>query len=75
MALWKNYKPTIAFPPAMAPPETFEAWKTLLRNDCIALEKLRAFDGIGDVVLRILYENGTDPTVEAIVRDGLSGNQ
>ena len=54
---------------------TFEAWKALLRNDCIALGKLQAFDGIGEVFLRILYENGVDPTVEAIVRDGLSGEK
>jgi len=54
---------------------TFEAWKALLRIDCIALGKLQAFDAIGDVVLRILHENGVDPTVEAIVRDGLPGKQ
>jgi hypothetical protein len=51
---------------------TFEAWKALLRNDCIALEKQQAFDALGDIVLRIFYENGADPTVEALVRDGLS---
>ena len=54
-------------------PLTFVAWKALLRIDCIALGKLQAFDGLGEAVLRILYENGVDPTVEAIVRDGLSG--
>jgi len=56
-------------------PVTFEAWKALLRIDCIALGKLQAFDGIGEVVLRILYENGVDPAVEAIVRDGLPGKR
>ena len=54
-------------------PLTFVAWKALLRIDCIGLGKLQAFDGLGEAVLRILYENGVDPTVEAIVRDGLSG--
>lgn len=53
----------------------FEAWKALLKKDCIAAEKLQAFDGAGEVVLKILYENGVDPTVEAIVRDGLAGKQ
>ena len=56
-------------------PVNFERWKTLLRNDCIAVGKLYAFDGIGEVFLRILYDNGVDPTVEAIVRDGLCGKQ
>jgi len=54
---------------------TFEAWKALLRIDCIALGKNQAFDRVGEVVLRILYENGVDPTVEAVVRDGLSGKR
>jgi hypothetical protein len=54
-------------------PLTFEAWKVLLRNDCIALEKLQAFDAVGDIILKILYENGDDPTVESVVHDGLSG--
>ena len=56
-------------------PVTFEAWKALLRNDCIALGKIEAFDRVGEVFLRILYENGVDPTVEAIVRDGLPGKR
>lgn len=54
---------------------TFAVWKALLQIDCVALGKQRAFEEIGDVVLRIFYENGVDPTVEAIVRDGLSGQQ
>ena len=59
----------------MGRPTTFEAWKTLLRNDCIALNKLRAFEGLGDSVLKILYENGLDPTVQCIVTNGLSGRK
>lgn len=54
---------------------TFEAWKTLLRNDCIAVDKLRAYESLGESVLRILYENGLDPTVQAIVTNGLSGRK
>ena len=61
------------FPTIKSRPLTFEAWKALLRNDCLALEKLQAFDSVGDPVLKILYENGADPTVESVVRDGLSG--
>jgi hypothetical protein len=63
----------VVFPAIMRRSLTFEAWKALLRNDCIVGEKLRAFDAVGDAILRILYENGVDPTVEAVVRDGLSG--
>jgi len=51
----------------------FHAWKNLLRNDCVAQNKLREFDGLGEHVLKLLYENGLDPTVAAIVKDGLNG--
>jgi hypothetical protein len=54
---------------------SFEAWKTFLRIDCIALDKLTAFDYLGENVLRILYENGVEPTVEAITKDGLNGKE
>jgi hypothetical protein len=64
---------SVVFPATMRRPLTFETWKALLRNDCIVGEKLRAFDAVGDAILRILYENGVDPTVEAVVRDGLLG--
>jgi hypothetical protein len=57
----------------MRHPLTFEAWKALLRNDCIALEKLQTFDTAGEVILKLLCENGADPTVEGIVRNGLPG--
>lgn len=52
---------------------TFEEWKELLRKDCIACDKLAAFDGLGEIILRILHMTGTEPTVEAVVRDGLNG--
>lgn len=54
---------------------TFEVWKKRLRENCVALEKLEAFDGLGEVVLRILYENGIDPTVDDVVKHGLNGNR
>lgn len=46
----------------------------MLRKDCIARDKLPAFDSLGDQVLRILYDNGVDPSVQAIVAAGLNGN-
>jgi hypothetical protein len=73
IALSGNQGASVVFPANMRRPLTFEAWKALLRKDCVALEKLQAFKTVGDVILRILFENGTDPTVEGIVRDGLSG--
>ena len=51
----------------------FDTWTTLLRNDCAAHDKVREFDGLGERILKILYENGLDPTVEALVRDGING--
>jgi len=59
----------------MGRPITFEAWKSLLRKDCLALSKLPAFDGLGEAVLRILYENGVDPNVQSLVTNGLSGKK
>lgn len=52
---------------------TYEVWKELLQIDCVQLDKLGAFNSLGEGVLRILYENGVDPTVEAVVRDGING--
>ncbi len=57
----------------MATPLTFENWRSLLRNDCIALDKLPAFNTLGDGVLMVLYNNGLDPTVASIVAHGLNG--
>jgi hypothetical protein len=51
----------------------FDTWTKRLRNDCAARGKIREFDGLGPRILRILYENGLDPTVEAIVKDGMNG--
>ena len=48
---------------------TFEAWKELLRKDCLALDKEREFGALGDPVLKLLYDCGVDPTVKAIVND------
>ena len=48
-------------------------WKELLRDDCNGRDKIYEFDGLAEYVLKILYESGLDPTVEAIVKDGLNG--
>ena len=48
---------------------TFETWKDLLYNDCIAHGKIEVFRSFGDAVLRVLYDSGLDPTVRAIATD------
>ena len=59
--------------PIMSRVPSFDRWKELLRNDSIASDKEEAFDDLGERVLKILYENGLEPTVRALVRDGLNG--
>jgi hypothetical protein len=49
---------------------SFEVWIGYLRKDCERREKLRELDGLGEYVLRLLWERGLDPTVQAIVDDG-----
>ena len=51
----------------------FDTWAKLLRNDCVTHNKVGQFDGLGEYILRLLFENGLDPTVEAIVKDGING--
>lgn len=53
----------------------FEKWKQLLRDDCVTHDKQMAFDCLGECVLKILYENGLNPTVRAIVSEGLNGKR
>lgn len=48
-------------------PLTYEVWKFELRKDCEQRGKLRAFDGLGEYALKLLWEDGIDPSVEAIV--------
>lgn len=47
----------------------FEVWKQDLRNDCAKQGKLQAYHALGDSVLRVLYESGLEPSVEAIAKD------
>jgi hypothetical protein len=45
---------------------SFEAWKKLLLNDCISLDKEREYKILGDSVLRLLYDSGLNPSMKAI---------
>ena len=42
----------------------------MLRTDCIALDRLQAFDSLGYYTLHFLYDSGVEPTVKAITNDG-----
>lgn len=48
-------------------PMEFEAWKLRLSKDCEAQGKLTAFNSLGDYALRLLWEQGIDPSVDGIV--------
>lgn len=48
---------------------SFEVWKDHLCRDCITNEKLEAFNCLGDFILKLLYESGVAPTVDAIAKD------
>jgi hypothetical protein len=49
---------------------TFDTWKCLLQKDCEQNQKLQAFNSLGPNTLRIFWERGVDPTVEALIADG-----
>lgn len=49
------------------PSISYEVWKLRLQKDCEALNKLLAFHGLGDHTLRILWEEGIDPSVAGIM--------
>lgn len=53
---------------------SFPAWKVQFRNDCDSEGKLPAFSVMSDVVLRLLWEKGLEPTVKAVV-EGATGNK
>lgn len=46
----------------------FEAWKIELRTNCQQGDKLTAYNALGDFVLKFLWEQGIEPTPEAITR-------
>jgi hypothetical protein len=50
----------------MAGPLDFERWKDLLCTDCARTGKLEAFRLLDELVLRLFYECGIAPTVDAI---------
>ena len=53
-----------------AQPLSFDVWKLRLREDCERKDKLLAFSGIGDDCLRLLWELGTEPSVQGVIDAG-----
>lgn len=51
---------------AMSSLITFDVWRTRFREDCEEQDKLAAFNALTDYVLRILWEQGLEPTVESV---------
>ena len=49
---------------------TFDVWKARLREDCQRKDKLVAFNNLGEECLRVLYESGTEPSVQGIIEGG-----
>ena len=54
----------------MNDPRSFEIWKQTLWKDCAKQDRLQAFSCLGDYVLQLLYEDGVEPSVEAIAGNG-----
>jgi hypothetical protein len=49
---------------------TFEVWKLRLQDDCKRQDKLLAYSTLGEECLRVLWEIGTEPSVQSIVDGG-----
>ena len=51
----------------MAPKLSLDVWTLELRKDCEEQNKLLAFNALGDFVIKLLWERGIDPSINAIV--------
>jgi hypothetical protein len=49
---------------------SFEVWKTCLRDDCQLHGKMQEFHHLDDSVLRIIWEAGTEPSVQGLIDGG-----
>ena len=52
----------------------FEDWKGRLRDDCDRQHELLAYTTLGDECLQILWEAGTEPTVQGVIESSI-GNR
>lgn len=47
----------------------FKDWKDGLRRDCELEDKLLAFNKLPDYALKVFWERGVKPTVQALIED------
>ena len=52
---------------AMSSELTFDVWKSQLKQDCERLDKALAYTNLGDDCLRLLWEFGTEPSVQGVI--------
>jgi len=50
--------------------KSFDAWKAKLKEDCALHGKLPIFYDLGDYSLRLFWEDGCEPSILALSRDG-----
>lgn len=48
----------------------FNVWKQRLRDDCARCDRLWGFNALGDECLRVLWQAGTEPSVQGVIDDG-----
>jgi hypothetical protein len=48
----------------------FELWKIRLQEDCKRRDKLLAYSNLGEECLKVLWESGTEPSVEGVIEGG-----
>ncbi len=48
----------------------FELWKLRLQQDCERQGKLLAYRNLDDECLKVLWETGTDPSVQGVIEGG-----
>ena len=55
----------------MSTPELLlEVWKLRLREDCERQDKLLAYSNLGEECLKVLWEAGTEPSVQGVIEGG-----
>lgn len=47
-----------------------EVWKLRLKEDCERQDKLLAYGNLGEECLKVLWETGTEPTVQGVIEGG-----
>jgi hypothetical protein len=49
---------------------TYETWKFRFRQDCQLQDKMLAYNSFGEDCLKLLWETGTEPSVQGIIDGG-----